>query len=69
MTGSVSVAAVDYATGASPAPDELVELYGAVGWSAYADDPATLEAAIRGSAVNWWDAYSTLLQRCAKRCC
>jgi GNAT superfamily N-acetyltransferase len=32
-----------------PSRDELVALYTAVGWTIYADDPATLEQAITGS--------------------
>ncbi|MFK5583741.1 MULTISPECIES: GNAT family N-acetyltransferase [unclassified Serinicoccus] len=32
-----------------PSGQELVELYDAVGWSAYTTDPQTLEAAVRGS--------------------
>lgn len=33
-----------------PDRDELVELYTAVGWSAYTEDPARLETAVRGSS-------------------
>ncbi|GAA5157388.1 N-acetyltransferase [Ornithinimicrobium tianjinense] len=32
-----------------PGREELVELYTAVGWSAYTDDPDTLEEAVRNS--------------------
>lgn len=32
-----------------PSREELVELYDAVGWSAYTSDPDVLEAAVRGS--------------------
>jgi len=34
----------------TPTGEELVTLYRAVGWSAYADDPATLERAVAGSS-------------------
>ena len=32
-----------------PGADELVDLYGSVGWTAYTDDPAKLVAAVEGS--------------------
>jgi GNAT superfamily N-acetyltransferase len=35
---------------AQPAPGELVRLYNSVGWTAYADDPELLAAAIAGSS-------------------
>ncbi|MFJ4219913.1 GNAT family N-acetyltransferase [Curtobacterium luteum] len=35
--------------GTDPSPDELVDLYRAVGWSAYTRDPDLLVAAVAGS--------------------
>jgi GNAT superfamily N-acetyltransferase len=35
----------------TPTPPELVALYTAVGWSTYADRPATLDRAIAGSSL------------------
>ncbi|WP_040166111.1 GNAT family N-acetyltransferase [Microbacterium gorillae] len=34
-----------------PAPDELVALYGAVGWTAYTADPDRLAASVAGSTL------------------
>lgn len=34
-----------------PGREDLVELYSAVGWSTYAQDPEVLEAAIEGSSL------------------
>lgn len=42
-------APVDIRTDELPAAADVLALYEAVGWSAYTRDPATLEAAIRGS--------------------
>jgi GNAT superfamily N-acetyltransferase len=44
MTKEVRIAEDD-----EPMLDELLTLYGSVGWSSYTDDPETLLAAIRGS--------------------
>lgn len=35
--------------GEVPSRDDLVDLYDSVGWSAYTDDPASLEQAVRNS--------------------
>lgn len=40
---------VDLPSTAAPTRDELLALYGAVGWTAYTDDPDRLEAAVAGS--------------------
>jgi GNAT superfamily N-acetyltransferase len=34
-----------------PARDELLDLYGSVGWTVYTDDPERLERALAGSAL------------------
>ena len=44
-----SMGTVDYASAAIPAPKELVDLYDAVGWSAYTRDQARLAAAVGAS--------------------
>jgi GNAT superfamily N-acetyltransferase len=40
---------VDYESGRVPDTDELVRLYGSVGWSVYTDDPEQLAAAVCNS--------------------
>jgi GNAT superfamily N-acetyltransferase len=41
---------IDIAADAIPDRTELVDLYAAVGWAAYANDPETLERALQGSS-------------------
>lgn len=43
------MSAVTYETADIPAQEELLNLYNAVGWSAYTKDPARLAAAVRAS--------------------
>ena len=49
--------AIDYRLDGDPSRDDLVDLYGSVGWSAYTTDPARLEAAVAASlrVVTAWD--------------
>jgi GNAT superfamily N-acetyltransferase len=44
------VAGVGVAAGGAVSRDELLALYGSVGWSAYTGDPDTLERAVAGSS-------------------
>lgn len=48
---------ISYRTGGDVGRDELLELYSAVGWTAYTKDPPRLEAAVAASlsVVTAWD--------------
>lgn len=48
---------IDYRTDSSVSAESLAGLYGAVGWSAYTEDPARLAAAVAASlrVVTAWD--------------
>jgi GNAT superfamily N-acetyltransferase len=45
------MANIEVAAGGPVTRDELIELYGSVGWSAYTADPDTLVRAVEGSSL------------------